>query len=71
MESNNWIELQQPVTIDILIAALEEARLKYGGDAKIEAIGCYQSIGKIESIGKWEPNKWYNDVLLVTDVCSG
>jgi hypothetical protein len=67
-----WIEIKEKeVTIDMLIALLEQAKEEFGGDTEIQAMGCYQSLGEILAIGRWEENDWYNGVILDTDVCSG
>ena len=67
-----WIKIdEQKVTINMLIKLLEQAREEFGGDIEIQAMGCYQSLGKIEAIGRWEENNWYNGIILSTDVCSG
>jgi len=68
MATSNWKMLKDELTIDDLIDALKTARDKYGGDARIKAVGCYQSLGKIDGIGHWDDEDF---VLLSTEVCSG
>ena len=68
MATSNWTWLKDELTIDDLIDALQKAKQKYGGNTKIKAVGCYQSLGKINGIGHWD-NKDF--VLPSTEICSG
>ena len=64
-----WLDIDKPCTVRMLLSALSEMEKEHG-DLQVIVTGCYESSGDVLDIGY----KKYDDgdiILLYSDICSG